>query len=84
MVTAKKILITIKHNFLLILFFHKLCNFKLVLFTNYNDVCFEYRKCKTMMVKDLKEFIFEKNYKRISFTKIDTYYLLKKKFKKKI
>ena len=37
-----------------------------------------------MMVKDLKEFIFEKNYKRISFTKIDTYYLLEKKFKKKI
>ena len=32
---------------------------------------------KKMMVRDLKEFIFENYYKQIGFTKEDSYYLLK-------
>ena len=36
-----------------------------------------------MMAKDLVEFLFENYYKRIGFTKEDSYYLLKKQKKKK-
>ena len=36
-----------------------------------------------MMAKDLVEFLFENYYKRIGFTKEDSYYLLKKQTKKR-
>ena len=37
-----------------------------------------------MTVKDLREVIFENYYKQLGFTKEDSYYLLKKKQRKKI
>ena len=42
----KKLLFTIKHKPFLVLIFPKLRKLKSLIFTNYNDVQFEYRKCQ--------------------------------------